>query len=571
MSQITPAGRRRPREKYSRLICLGCRERRIRCELPSEIEPLDPDELRTIDTPCYRCKRLGLPCVVRRTVLGRPSPGRNSTPAAVCRPKGAEDTVSRIIIDMQVPACGNAYHEVASVYEQMPNAEDLVVARRFKENQLQRSHCQRWSGNLVHYHVPQSNERVLIIRALETLRRECVEDEWFRHLPAYVGHSPALDLSIKALVAACAYSRGTPHLTSKDCYQALALALQAVQTSIQQSQRKLDDILLASTALLAPFEGVVRKNGVPTKLHVDGLAAILLARSSTYPVTQLARDIVEFNACESSIMACILNRPSPFESVLPAYFANDNIGCAGSDQARLKAVGTELFVHLPRLLTLVRSVSLNGVSGGELPADAFHLYNSLLALQDQQAEQRLLQQIEVQSSPCSKTDSPQQSHLRFASVQDYEALAYYWQGRLNLLRVGQRLHDTSSACQIQTGRKRKPSRSLQSCPHSHQNEISRLAKNLLRCSKYTETLRLRKQIRLSAHAAAIVWGVIREDSSPCIYKSEIEKSSVLAMLLGRVNIALGAHPDLSSEDMNLAADAFAGGEPRGKFVELFVS
>ena len=476
-----------------------------------------------------------------------------------------------IVIDMEVPAYGHADRDVASGHEQMSNAKDLVVAHEFEEKQWRRRHCQRWGGDIARYHAPQSSESVLIIRALDTLRHECVEDEWFRHLPAYVGHSPALDLSIKALVAACAYSRGTPHLTSNDCYQALALALRAVQSSIQQSQRKPDDMLLASTALLAPFEGVVRKNGVPTKLHVDALAAILSARCSTYPITQLARDIVDFNACESSIMACILNRPSPFESVSPAYFANDNMGCAGSDQAQLKAFGTELFVHLPRLLMIVRSISLNRVSGEQLLADALHLYNSLLALQDHQAEQRLLQQIEVQSSPSLKPDSPPQSHLRFASVQDYEALAYYWQGLLCLFKVGQRLYDVASSCQVQTGREKKPSRSLQLCLQSHQNEIFRLAKNLLMCSKYTETLRLRKQIRLSAHAAAIVWGVVNEDTLPCVYESDVEKSSVLVTLLGRANIALGAHPDLSAEDMNLAADMFAGGEPRGRFIELFVS
>ncbi|KAI6833933.1 hypothetical protein KC340_g14624 [Hortaea werneckii] len=472
---------------------------------------------------------------------------------------------------MEVPACGNADRDVASVYEHMPNAKDLVVAHRFEQKQWRRGHCQHWGGDIVRYHVPQSSEDVLIIRALDTLRRECVEDEWFRHLPAYVGHSPALDLSIKALVAACAYSRGTPHLTPNDCYQALALALRAVQTSIQQSQREPDDILLASTALLAPFEGVVRRNGVPTKLHVDGLAAILLARSSTHPVTQLARDIVDFNACESSIMACILNRPSPFESVSPAYFANDVVGCAGSDQAQLKALSTELFVNLPRLLMLVRSLSLNENSEGQLLADALHLYDSLLALHDQHAEQRLLQQFEVQFSPSLEPDAPLPSHLRFTSVQDYEALAYYWQGCLCLLRVGQRLYDIASSCQVQISREKKPSRPFHSHAQLHQNEISRLAKNLLMCSKYTETLRLRKQIRLSAHAAAIVWGVINEDALYCVFESELEKSSLLAMLLGRANIALGAHPDLTTEDMNLAADMFAGGEPKGRFVELFVS
>lgn len=509
--------------------------------------------------------------MVRRTVLGRPSPEKNSIRPVDVECKRDGNIVSRIVIDMGVPACGNADGDVASVYEHMPNAKDLVIAHSFEQKQWRRGHCQRWDGDIVRYHLPQSIEGVLIVRALDTLRRECVEDEWFRHLPAYVGHSPALDLSIKALVAACAYSRGTPHLTSNDCYQALALALGAVQTSIEKSQRKPDDILLASTALLAPFEGVVRKNGVPTKLHVDGLAAILLARSSTYPITQLARDIVDFNACESSIMACILNRPSPFESVSPAYFANDSMGCDGSDQARLKALGTELFVHLPRLLMLVRSLSLSEFSGRQLLADALHLHNSLISLHDQHAEQRLLQQIEVQSMPSLRPDSPPQSHLHFASVQDYEALAYYWQGRLCLLRVGQRFYDIASSCQVQISGEKRPSRSFTSCAQSHQNEISRLAKNLLMCSKYTETLRLRKQIRLSAHAAAIVWGVINEDALSCVFESEVEKSSLLAMLLGRANIALGAHPDLTTEDMNLAADMFAGGEPKGRFVELFVS
>ncbi|KAI6801408.1 hypothetical protein KC361_g1755 [Hortaea werneckii] len=472
---------------------------------------------------------------------------------------------------MHVPACGKRYREVASVHEQTPNPGDSIIAQGFEEKRWRRGHCQRWGGDIAHYHVPQSSERVLIIRALDTLRRECVEDEWFRHLPAYVGHSPALDLSIKALVAACAYSRGTPHLTSNDCYEALALALRAVQTSIQQSQKQPDDMLLASTALLAPFEGVVRKNGVPTKLHVDGLAAILLARSSAYPVTQLARDIVDFNACESSIMACILNRPSPFESMSPAYFANDNIGSAGSDRAQLKALGTELFIRLPRLLMLVRSFRLDGFSEGQPLADALHLSNSLLALQDQQAEQRLLQQIEVQSSQSLKPNCLPQSHLHFASVQDYEALAYYWQSRLCLLKVRSRLQDNLSSRRIQTNYEMDPSMILQSCPQSYQKEISRLAKNLLMCSKYTETLQLRKQIRLSAHAAVIVWGVMDENSFPWIYKSEVEKSSVLAMLLRRVNMALEANPDLSAEDMNLAADMFAGGEAQGRFVELFVS
>jgi len=72
MAEQPPAGSKRRRGAYSRLICLGCHERRIRCELLDDIVVPDAGELRTVADPCYRCKKLGVPCVVRRTKLGRP-------------------------------------------------------------------------------------------------------------------------------------------------------------------------------------------------------------------------------------------------------------------------------------------------------------------------------------------------------------------------------------------------------------------------------------------------------------------------------------------------------------------
>lgn len=71
MSGHPSATSKRTRGAYSRLICLECHERRIRCELPDEVAVPDPGELRTASSPCYRCKKLGVPCVVRRTRLGR--------------------------------------------------------------------------------------------------------------------------------------------------------------------------------------------------------------------------------------------------------------------------------------------------------------------------------------------------------------------------------------------------------------------------------------------------------------------------------------------------------------------
>ena len=116
---------KRPRDRYSRLICLGCRQRHIRCELPSEVEVPGPGELRTIQTPFYRCKRLRVPCVIRQTILGRPGPKTSSTTAAAgFRPAGTGDISPRIIIDLSLwtvaariqPATTTVQDETQTVY-----------------------------------------------------------------------------------------------------------------------------------------------------------------------------------------------------------------------------------------------------------------------------------------------------------------------------------------------------------------------------------------------------------------------------------------------------------------------
>lgn len=117
-------------------------------------------------------------------------------------------------------------------------------------------------------------------------------------------------------------------------------------------------------ALLAPFEGVIKKHGILMRLHVEGLAAILAARPATYPIMQHARETLDFHACESAIMACIQGTPSPFESVARVYFANNRMGYSDSDRAQLKALGNELFIRIPRLVRLVRSLRLQPPCNG---------------------------------------------------------------------------------------------------------------------------------------------------------------------------------------------------------------
>jgi len=572
MSELRQAGSKRTRDKYSRLICLGCRERRIRCELPSEVEIPNPGELRTIQTPCHRCKRLGIPCVIRQTILGRPSVEKSSTAGADFRSARTGDIVSRIITELPSWTVARTRPDTIQDETQLVNCSVMPWTRLRSLNDLPPSQGDpaRWNGDALLTHTPQSTETVFIMHALDTLRCEHVEEEWFRHLPAHFGHTRALDLSIKAIVAACAHARGVLKFTSGDCYQALALALDAVQAEIKQSHGKPNDHILASTALLAPFEGVIKKNGIPTRLHVDGLAAILAARPASYPVTQLAREVLDFHACESAIMACIQNTPSPFESVAREYFANDRMGYNDSDRARLKAFGNELFIRIPRLVRLIRSLRLQPSPHNQLLLDALRLSKSLLRLQDSQVEGRLLRNIKVHSSSDPDATSPLRQSLHFASVEDFEALAYYWQSRLSLLRLELRLHDLSVSTNVQADSTDEPGVSFLPNFGPRTNEMFRLVKNILMCSEYAGTLRLHKQIHLFAHAMVVVWGVMMDVPVALGHDQDGEGTHPLSdLLLRKVNIALAAKPDLTIEDMDTAADIFAGGQPKGRFAQLY--
>ena len=61
---------KRRREKYSRLICLGCRSRRIRCVLP-DTSILPSSEPQPISKACQRCSQNGLDCIVDYTTSVR--------------------------------------------------------------------------------------------------------------------------------------------------------------------------------------------------------------------------------------------------------------------------------------------------------------------------------------------------------------------------------------------------------------------------------------------------------------------------------------------------------------------
>ena len=64
---------KRARGSYAKLICLRCRERRIKCQLPNEQSVQPSPNPQPLEKACERCTQKGLECIVRKTTLGRPS------------------------------------------------------------------------------------------------------------------------------------------------------------------------------------------------------------------------------------------------------------------------------------------------------------------------------------------------------------------------------------------------------------------------------------------------------------------------------------------------------------------
>lgn len=71
---------RAARGSYSKLICLNCRSRKIKCILPTQDDSIQPSSSpQPADRACIRCQQQGLECIIDKTILGRPSSKRKQT------------------------------------------------------------------------------------------------------------------------------------------------------------------------------------------------------------------------------------------------------------------------------------------------------------------------------------------------------------------------------------------------------------------------------------------------------------------------------------------------------------
>ena len=140
---------RQPRGSYAKLICLNCRARKIKCNLPTDVD-IEPSQLpQPPERGCTRCQQQGLDCIVDKTVLGRPAqkrrrPERAKTAEPDSANEGAEDdealdpNVQDFVlsdlrdevrdIDVQVTAHARASPSKREVFESLMDSTHLFSA-----------------------------------------------------------------------------------------------------------------------------------------------------------------------------------------------------------------------------------------------------------------------------------------------------------------------------------------------------------------------------------------------------------------------------------------------------------
>jgi len=155
-------------------------------------------------------------------------------------------------------------------------------------------------------------------------------------------------------------------------------------------------------------------------------------------------------------------------------------------------------------------------------------------------------------------------------VQDFEALVGYWYSGLTLLRLVRRLKDLIT-CKGADREDTDPTRPVgQSALVASHHEMTRLAKNILMCSEYAATLTLRRHTHLFVHAMLTVWGVTKAIlTGPEIADNGGSPGVSSELLLCRLNEAFSVKPGLRVEDLDDAADLFAGAQPSGRFAKLY--
>jgi hypothetical protein len=282
---------------------------------------------------------------------------------------------------------------------------------------------------------PTNKEVTLRAKIVHALERMQVGYSWCAFVPEYLGQSEAVNSAALAFIKACEYSSPSPqHMALESGVQHYGLALKELRSLMDDPSKRHSDESILTIALLGLFDSMTCTVRNSYEAHWAGIAALLLARPRDMPASQLARSVLY--AMGPMNFRVGLQSASAFEDKLwlDLDFASKQPLSDGSPQ--LRRVSNQLFLRVPRLVALMRTLGLAAQSSEA----AWSLAEELMAVEDKDAEALLLHRVQVKPT----TDSTDKTFIpfsfRYPSVADLWAAIFYWEARLLILKLWIVLH-----------------------------------------------------------------------------------------------------------------------------------
>ncbi len=369
-----------------------------------------------------------------------------------------------------------------------------------------------------------------------------------------------MDKTFRALVLAAKNIRGTPGITTEMCFRALGVALSAIRTAVSKTNGPASDSLMVASAILVGVDIMMSSRMAPHALHLEGVATVVKHNAHTSALSHMGQRIADWMYSELALLACVRGVACGLEDVALRHYLSVEYAI-DHHKMRLQACGNRLFVGLPRLAMLLRSIRDKGDGSAttEEVVSSLSLATELLQLYDTNAQNDLLHKVHVRKTQRPEGAAVSKYSFFFDSVELCDDAAVYWQGRLWLLRLWLRIRVIAGA---------RTDRDLEPTVVQMKEEARRLVTNICMCCEFAMPLGPCKRRRVFAHGMITLWGAFHDfgDVLPPTFGGLAIASDWI-----RYNASRGLLRDdpVTKPDMDAAADLFVGGPLKTVFTEQF--
>ena len=353
-------------------------------------------------------------------------------------------------------------------------------------------------------HSPMCDEAQLSTQLAHSFDNLDLQRAWFAYVPRYVGENKAVDSAAKAVIIAWR-NRAQDSLPPAGVKH-YANAIRGLRDSLDTS-----DLSLLCVALMANFESVTTARPLPMYEHIQGLAAIINARSKGFQTSEVARAVLYTFSDELFRLACLRNTPHPLDDDRHRNIDPPSRTTSKDDTVlSLRRTGFQLFVRLPRLISGFRAWQEQIDRGFmvHVPEKVLLLARELLDLRNKDAEDQILHRVALRQTKEKQAREFMTYSFAFDSLSEVEAIGLYWEARLLIVSICMRIRTLESCVQIALGSSpRKERGSNENVTRAKEEKQSCLA-NLIMCWQYI--LSTPVVAKDSIQVLLVLWGAIAD-------------------------------------------------------------